>query len=501
MYLGLDCSTQSLSALIIHTDSGEIVHESRVRFADDLPHYQTDHGFVRGTEPDEFFSDPLMWLEALDLLFARMKEAGVPLHKIRAISGSGQQHATVYLNESFHSKLSHLNPEYSLKEQLASSLSRPVSPIWLDASTLVECSEIAQAAGGDNAVDARTGSVITPRFSAAQIRKHAKQFPANWKATSVVHLVSSFMASVISGRSSAIDYGDGAGMNLMNLVTLRWDPYMAEATTWGLLGKLPPLAPSNQISGQISPYFVEKYGFAPDTQSVIWSGDNCCSLVGMGAARPSKWVISLGTSYTLFAAQRDRITDPLGYGHLFGNPAGGYMSLTCFKNGALACEALKQQLGISWQEFDRRALEIPTPEDTPDLPFFETEITPQSPALDQSQTTVRGLLDGQFLNMRELTHWHGEIPDTILVTGGLSVSAGVCQTIANVFQAKVARIGTSNSAALGAAIRAAHAQGCGFTELFELFCQPQGEAVLPQQETVITYNALAHKLTTKLHFQ
>lgn len=500
MHLGLDCSTQSLSALIIDVDTGKIVHESQIRFEQELPHYGTDHGFVRGEEPDEFFSDPLMWLEALDLLFSRMKEQEVPLDKISAISGSGQQHATVYLNDSFHHTIANLDSRFSLKEQLAPCLSRPVSPIWLDASTLEECMEISQFAGGNHSADERTGSVITPRFSAAQIRKHAKQFPANWEATSVVHLVSSFMASVLSGRSSAIDYGDGAGMNLMNLVTLRWDPYMAEATTWNLREKLPPLAPSNQITGQISPYFVEKYGFAPDTQTVLWSGDNCCSLVGMGAARPGKWVISLGTSYTLFAAQRHRVTDPLGYGHLFGNPAGGYMSLTCFKNGALACEAIKNQLGISWQEFDHQALTPPKPEDSPSLPFFETEITPQSSAVDQSNSTVRSLLDGQFLNMRELTHWHGNIPETILVTGGLSVSAGVCQTVANVFQASVQRIGTSSSASLGAAIRAAHAQGCGFTELFKLFCQPQGDPVQPQPELIPIYDSMAKKLSDKLHF-
>ncbi len=500
MHLGLDCSTQSLSALLINVDTGDIVHESKVRFEQDLPHYGTDHGFIRGDQPDEFFSDPLMWLEALDLLLSRMQEQNVPLHEIKAISGSGQQHATVYLNESFHHTLAHLNASSSLKEQISPCLSRPVSPIWLDSSTLEECYEIAQFIGGDDSADERTGSVITPRFSAAQIRKHAKQFPAHWESTSVVHLASSFMASILSGRSSAIDYGDGAGMNLMNLVTLQWDPLMTEATTWDLLKKLPPLAPSNQISGQISPYFVKKYGFAPDTQTVVWSGDNCCSLVGTGAARPGKWVISLGTSYTLFSAQRHRITDPLGYGHLFGNPAGGYMSLSCFKNGALACETLKNQLAISWPDFDQQALQPPTLDNIPDLPFFDTEITPQSPAVDQTNTSVRGLLDGQFLNMRELTRWHGEIPETILVTGGLSISAGVSQTIANIFQAPVQRIGTSSSASLGAAIRAAHAQGCGFTELFQLFCQPKGHTITPQLETGPIYNSLARKLSDKLHF-
>ena len=58
MFLGFDCSTQSLSALLINVETGTIEHEATVRFEEDLPHYQTHHGFVRGTEPDEFFFVP-----------------------------------------------------------------------------------------------------------------------------------------------------------------------------------------------------------------------------------------------------------------------------------------------------------------------------------------------------------------------------------------------------------------------------------------------------------
>jgi xylulokinase len=82
MFLGLDCSTQSFSALIIDARKGIIAHEASVNFEADLPHYQTSSGFIHGDHPGEVFSDPLMWVEALDLLLARLVEDGADLSTI-----------------------------------------------------------------------------------------------------------------------------------------------------------------------------------------------------------------------------------------------------------------------------------------------------------------------------------------------------------------------------------------------------------------------------------
>ena len=429
MHLGLDCSTQSFSALILNARNGSIEHEASVNFENDLPHYQTTSGFVHGEQPGEIFSDPLMWVEALDLLLSRLIDDGVDLSKIEAISGSSQQHATVYLNEKFPSALASLDTTSDLKEQLAPCLSRPLSPIWMDTSTTTECAEIAEALGGNDEVCRRTGSIAELRFSGPQIRKFAKQSPDAWDNTQTVHLNSSFLASILAGKSVSIDHGDGAGMNLMSLQTGDWDLEIVSATAADLAQKLPTLEPSSTVAGNITPYFCERYGFKPETKIVLWSGDNPNSLVGMGAAATGKMVISLGTSYTLFAAMDSPVTDPEGFGHVFGNPLGGFMSLICFEEGSLACEKLKDQLGLSWEEFDHLAL-------------------------SDSISPVRELLDRQFAAMLQKSAWMNLHPKTILVTGGGSQSAGIRQTISRVFNAPVEQIETTSSAALGAAMRA-----------------------------------------------
>ncbi len=464
MFLGLDCSTQSLSALILDAREGNILHEASVNFERDLPHFNTSSGFVHGDEPGEVFSDPTMWLEALDALFAKLVADGVDLSGIDAISGSGQQHATVYLNDQFGPTLASLDPAKGLAEQNQPCLTRALTPIWMDSSTDAECEEISAAAGGNDEVCRRSGSTTTQRFSGPQIRRFSKISPDAWSDTSVVHLNSSFLASVVAGESVSIDHGDGAGMNLMNLATGNWDDSLVAATADDLADKLPTLAPSDTITGTVSRYFSEKYGVNPDAKVALWSGDNPCSLVGMGASSPGKMVISLGTSYTLFAAMEQPLTDPSGFGHVFGNPCGQFMSLVCFSEGALALEKLRSELDITWNQFSNAAL---SPEDSP----------------------VRSLLDKQFTDMKSRSTWMSESPSTIYVTGGASQNHGICQTIANIFNANVQRMGTSASASLGAAMRAAHATGT-FTlnELEQKFTQPAPDSlVTPNPDTAKNY--------------
>ncbi len=504
LFLGLDSSTQSLSACVIDAEGGEFVAEEHVHFGSDLPHYGLESGFAAGTEDGEIFSNPLMWLEAVDLLFARLVTKNVPLEKVVAVSGCGQQHGSVFLNSQFESSLDQLSAGSSLVAQLGGVFSRPVSPIWMDSSTSSQCEEITQSLGGAEEVCRRSGSVAIERFTGPQIRKFAQQDPTAYRETTTIHLVSSFLASVLSGRSVAIDTGDGAGMNLMNLTNGSWDGELLTATAPDLGAKLPPVSPSATITGKVAPYFAEKYGLNTNCQVVLWSGDNPGSLVGMGAAQPGKVVISLGTSDTLFAAMPQPVTDPRGFGHVFGNPMGGFMSLICFRNGSLAREAIKEQFGLSWQDFELTGLARTEPANGQRvmLPFVADEITPRvsSSAMipcgwegqPSAAECVRGVLEGQFLNMKYHADWLGVETEEILLTGGASENDGIAQTAADIFGKKVRRLEISGSAALGAALRAAVAVGdSDLARLEEVFSAPTpGRDLLPRPEYTSRYQDL-----------
>ena len=212
----------------------------------------------------------------------------------------------------------------------------------------------------------------------------------------------------------------------------------------------------------------------------------------MGATDPGKVVISLGTSDTFFAAMPGPKTDPNGFGHVFGNPAGGFMSLICFRNGSLAREALRDQLGLDWSAFDRDALAATREAAGRNLmlPFFGPEITPRhdfsGPVLvgsDDPALQVRALLEGQFLNMRLHSRWMEVKTERIRLTGGAAKNDGIAQLVADIFQAPVERLDVLNSAALGAALIAAAADGHDLQALQEIFCKATpGSALLPDLE-------------------
>lgn len=505
MFLGLDSSTQSLTAVLIDPSSGKIAHTETISFGAALPQYGSPNGFLPAGTNGEVHSDPRMWLEALDMVFAKLAK-NTDLSAVEAVSASGQQHGSVYLDDSFEQRLAGLEAKHDLVDQLSPAFSRGTAPIWMDTSTGAECEEIAAAVGGPAEVCKRSGSIAIERFTGPQIRRFSKQSPEAYARTARIHLVSSFVASLLAGKSAAIDHGDGAGMNLMNLTSLGWDLELLDATAPDLAEKLPSLAPSATVAGQIAPYFVEKYGIATTCKVVISTGDNPSSLVGMGATEPGHVVISLGTSDTMFAAMPGPRTDPQGFGHVFGNPAGGFMSLICFRNGSLAREALRDELGLAWSDFDKEGLAKTRPGNQGNLmlPFYGPEITPRrdfdgpvrrgTPDFEAGENPpaqVRALLEGQFLNMKLHSQWMDLEITSIRLTGGASKNNGIAQLVADIFQAPVERLAVADSAGLGAALRAAHGCGHDLATLYAAFCAPAPDSRLePDPGAGAVYHSL-----------
>ncbi len=476
--LGIDSSTQSVKALVYDAENKSVVTTVSVNFGKELPEFGCPDGFLPNEDPLVRQADPLLWVAALDRVLAKLADA-FDTSKIDAIGGDGQQHGSVYLRAERTSALE------SLKFKVRSSKSvmdggdcladicrhvfaRSVAPIWMDSSTHAEAAAL-DARFGD-ALRLRTGSPAIERFTGPQIMKFAKDDPSAFAATKRIHLVSSFLCSLLAGEDAPIDTGDGAGMNLLDLGKGMWDRDICEFVAPGLLDKLPAVYTGGS-SLKLAPYFA-KYGLRPGIPVVPFTGDNPASLVGTGADKPGVAVISLGTSDTFFAAMPEFRTDPDGCGHVFGNPSGGCMSLACFKNGSLAREKVRSMVGCEYKFFDETAFEEVSDSrlSNKDLnllrafPYFEEEITPKHPATGieadfdwnaaSDAEKVVSIVRGQVLNMFERTRWIGSF-DTIRVTGGASRSKGIRGTIAAVFGAKVETLEVPDSAALGGAILAA----------------------------------------------
>jgi xylulokinase len=509
IYLGLDSSTQGLTVTAIEVAGPrrEVLFEHAIAFDSALPRYGTRHGVLASEDPRVVMAPPLMWAEALDLAMADVSASGIDLSRIRAISGSAQQHGSVYLARGASDRLGQLDPTVPLVEQMHGVFSRDRSPIWMDSSTTEDCAALTQRVGGPAALACLTGSRAFERFTGPQIRKFARADPSAYARTERIHLVSSFLASLLAGADAPLDPGDGSGTNLMDIAAARWAPAAMNATADGLESRLPALRPSWTVVGELSPYWRRRYGF-PAAEVVAWSGDNPCSLIGVGLVREGRVAVSLGTSDTIFGLMRDPRIDPSGTGHVFGSPTGDFMGLTCFRNGSLARERVRDAHGLDWTAFSAALRRTPPGNGGGVmLPWFEPEITP--PVLEpgvrrfdldpsDADANVRAVIEAQMMAMSLHSAWMGVHVDGIHATGGAAANDDILQVMADVFGATVHRLGTRNSAALGAALRAWHAEGrargaeLSWDEIVAPFVSPAA-AIHPRVEHASVYTALRHR--------
>ncbi|XP_020680363.1 xylulose kinase 2 isoform X1 [Dendrobium catenatum] len=500
LFLGFDSSTQSMKVTVLDSNL-TIVGSEAVHFDSQLPHYKTQDGVYRDlTDNGRIVSPTLMWVEALDVVLEKL-QSKVDFGKVVAISGSGQQHGSVYWKKGSSATLAALDHTKPLVAQLGNAFSTAESPIWMDSSTTSQCREIEKAVGGALELSKLTGSRAYERYTGPQIRKLYETKKDVYDDTERISLVSSFMACLLIGEYASIDETDAAGMNLMDIKQRTWSKVVLEATAPELEEKLGNLAPPHAVAGFISPYFVERFHFQKDCLVIQWSGDNPNSLAGLTLNTPGDLAISLGTSDTVFGITTE--LKPSLEGHVFPNPVDPecYMVMLVYKNGSLTREDIRNSHAEhSWEVFNK-CLENTPPLNGGKIGFYykEHEIVPPMPvgfhryvidnlssnSLEEMEehevndfddpSEVRALIEGQFLSMRGHAERFGmpSPPKRIIATGGASANESILNAIAAIFGCPVYTVERPDSASLGAALRAAHGWICnkegGFVPISHLY--------------------------------
>jgi xylulokinase len=193
---------------------------------------------------------------------------------------------------------------------------------------------------------------------------------------------------------------------------------------------------------------------------------------------------------------------------VFGAPTGDYMSLICFRNGALTREHVRDAHGLDWDGFARLLRATPPGNGgRVMLPWLQPEITPpvREPGLRRygldpgdAAGNVRGVVEGQMLAVARHSAWMARRVDAIHATGGAARSREILQVMADVHGADVYPVEAGASAALGAALRAVHgdAAAAGRALAWEAVvagvAQPAADAVVrPDPDAVRVYRGLA----------
>ncbi|XP_014238905.1 xylulose kinase-like [Trichogramma pretiosum] len=520
-YLGLDFSTQQLKAVIVDDDLA-VLHETNVQYDNDLPEFRTYGGVLQTkAEPNVVTAPSLMWVKALDMIMDRLRVCGVDFSRVAAVSGSAQQHGTVYWAKGARKTLGNLDPDKFLHEQLVSVFSVTPAPIWMDSSTSLECRQLEEAVGGPQRMAEITGSRAYERFSGPQIAKIYKKRPEAYEATERISLVSSFAASLFLGDYAPIDWADGSGMNLLDLRSKDWRDELLEACAPGLRDKLGPSVSSSSDCGPIAKYFVERFGFDERCRVVAFTGDNPASMAGLRLSREGDLACSLGTSDVLFLwLNEPRV---VGEGHVFCNPVedDAYMAVLCSKNGSLTRERIRNSAaGGDWKIFNELLDNTPRGNfGNCALYLDQREIAPAAVGdhrfnkandrvgrYSSKEVEVRALVEGQFIGRRAYAEDFGfELGrrTRIVATGGASANQAILQVLSDVFNAPVYVAETPNSAMMGGAYRAKHAlrkHELSFEDVLEslpeprLVCRPYDDANSIYAPMVERYRSLVERI-------
>ncbi len=247
--------------------------------------------------------------------------------------------------------------------------------------------------------------------------------------------------------------------------------------------------------GRLAPYWQKRYAL-PNAAMVGWTDDHAARMLGLGLINEGAIGVVFGTSDVVSAGRR----------------------VVTFRNGALARDWVRREYGLDWDAIGRLLEEAPGNDGCVMLPWVELETTPRIRhagvrrfGFDRHDIArnVRGLIEGQVLAMaNHLRLSSDRAVEKVVATGDAAAQRGILQLLANVFGAEVLRLEVEHRAALGAALRAFHAdrlaagEPLSWTSVVGGFTDPKpGHRVSPNPRQVATYAELRrdYALLERLH--
>ncbi len=275
----------------------------------------------------------------------------------------------------------------------------------------------------------------------------------------------------------ASDRAGGGGTILFDHATRTWSPEILAALDippeW-----LPATFEGPEVTGRVSGEAAAATGLREGTPVVAGGGDQAATAVGTGAVVPGIVTASLGTSGVVFATTDGPAIDPQGRVHAFPHAVPGrwhMMGVTLAAAGSLAWLHDALVPDRSYDELSSLAGATPAGADgLVFLPYLSGERTPYPDPLARGAfvglTTrhglghlVRAVMEGVAFSLLDSLDVMVEAgvtrPQQIRISGGGARSATWRQIVADVLDAEVATVTTTEGAAYGAALLAAVGAG------------------------------------------
>ena len=441
--IGIDASTTATKAVLVD-DAGAVVGIASAAY-----------GFE---QPRPLWSEQapgLWWDGAVSAIREVMRTTGVPRESVEAIGLTGQMHGLVLLDA-------------------AGEILRPAI-LWNDQRTARECDAIREAVGAERLV-AITGNDALTGFTAPKLVWVRYHEPDVWRRVVHVLLPKDYVRLRLTGEH-AVDKSDGAGTLLFDLAGRDWSPEMLEA-----LGIDPRWMPRTwegpEITGFVTAGAAAATGLRAGTPVVAGAGDQAANAVGVGAVVPGRMALSLGTSGVVFATTDRPLYEPAGRVHAFCHAVPGrwhMMSVMLSAAGSLRWFRDAIAPGVGFGDLTAQAGEVPAGSaGLLFLPYLSGERSPYPDPLARGafvgltlahdrRHLARAVLEGVAFGLRDgldlMVEAGMPAPDQIRASGGGTASALWRQILADVLDAEIATVSTTEGAAFGAGLLAAVGAG------------------------------------------
>jgi xylulokinase len=214
------------------------------------------------------------------------------------------------------------------------------------------------------------------------------------------------------------------------------------------------------------------------TPVVAGGGDQAANAVGLGAVEPGTPALSLGTSGVIFAPTDRRIVEPHGRVHAFCHAVPDrwhLMSVMLSAAGSLRWFRDTAAPGVGYADLTDAAGDIPAGSDGLwFLPYLSGERSPYPDPLARGafvgltvghdrRHLTRAVLEGVAFGLRDgldlMVEAGMPVPTRIRASGGGTASPVWCQILADVLEAEIATVATTEGAAYGAGVLAAVGAG------------------------------------------
>ena len=441
--LGIDVSTTATKAVLID-ETGAVRGVGTSEYGFDVP------------QPLWSEEDPQLWWDgAVSAIRSVLTTAGVPGDDVVAIGLTGQMHGLVLLDDR-------------------DEVLRPAI-LWNDQRTAAECDSIRETIGRERLI-AVTGNDALTGFTAPKIVWVRDHEPDTWRRVAHILLPKDLVRLRLTG-DHAIDKADGAGTILFDLAARDWSPEVVDKLgidrTW-----LPATFEGPEVTGVVTAAAAEATGLRPGTPVVAGGGDQAANAVGLGAVEPGTPALSLGTSGVVFAPTDRPIIEPGGRVHAFCHSVPGrwhLMSVMLSAAGSLRWFRDTLAPGVPYGDLTELAGDVPAGSDGLwFLPYLSGERSPHPDPLargafvgltvgHERRHLTRAVLEGVAYGLRDgldlMIDAGMPVPTRIRASGGGTASPVWRQILADVLEAEIATVATTEGAAYGTGVLAAVGAG------------------------------------------